>query len=77
MPPGWEGWTLQDQAARPLPLAWGDSSTLRAPPGAAPSLGLTRSGLVSSSPIVVHQQRQAPIVPSRFPKAGEDQEEKL
>jgi len=35
------------------------------------------TGTLSCLPIIVHQQRQAPIVPSCFPKAGEDQEEKL
>lgn len=38
---------------------------------------ITHSGLASSSPIIVHQQRQAPIVPSCFPEAGEDQEKQL
>lgn len=38
---------------------------------------ITCSSLVACSPIVVHQQCQASIVPSCFPKAGEDQEKEL
>lgn len=38
---------------------------------------ITGSSLVACSPIIVHQQCQAPIVPSCFPKAGEDQEKEL